>query len=150
MGYEQNYTGERFCSVSNKGITKFGQLFGRIYKRTKGNFFIIYSRTWLSSYLAKAGCRAKYCKVFVVSIMQKQPSRGVLRKRRSGNMHQIYRRTPLPNCDFNKVALPSCKFAAYFPNTFSKEYLCTSASDYVKTGIWSKSVIKKLQFDERN
>ena len=131
-------------------MAKFGQLFGRIYKRTKGNFFIIYSRTWLSSYLAKAGCGAKHCKVFVVSIMQKQPSRGVLRKRRSGNMHHIYRRTPLPNCDFNKVALPSCKFAAYFPNTFSKEYLCTSASDYVKTGICSKSVIKKLQFDERN
>ena len=35
---------------------------------------------------------------------QKQPSRGVLRKRRSKNMLQIYRRTPMPKCDFNKVA----------------------------------------------
>ena len=119
-------------------------------KEKKVIFLIIYSRTWLSSYQAKAGCRAKNYKEFVVCIMQKQPFRGVLRKRRSGNMHQIYRRTPLPNCDFNKVALPSCKFAAHFPNTFSKEYLRTSASDFVKTGIWSKSVIKKLQFDERN
>ena len=55
--------------------------------------------------------------------IQKQPPRGVLRKRCSENMKQIYRRTPMPKCDFNKVALPfywnhtlawvfSCKFAA--------------------------------------
>ena len=36
-------------------------------------------------------------------ILQKQPSRGVLKKRCSKNMQQIYR-TPTPNCDFNKVA----------------------------------------------
>ena len=36
---------------------------------------------------------------------QKQPSRGVLRKRCSENMQQIYMRTPMPKCDFNKVAL---------------------------------------------
>ena len=61
-------------------MTKFGQLFGRIYKRTKGNFFIIYSKTWLSSYLATAGYLAKNYKVYVVCIMQKQPSRSVLGK----------------------------------------------------------------------
>ena len=37
--------------------------------------------------------------------MQKQPSRGVLVKRYSGNMHQIYRRTPISKCDFNKAAV---------------------------------------------
>ena len=31
-------------------------------------------------------------------------SRGVLRKRCSENMQQIYRRAPMPKCDFNKVA----------------------------------------------
>ena len=36
---------------------------------------------------------------------QKQPSRGVPRKRCSGNIQQIYRRTPMPKCDFNKVNL---------------------------------------------
>ena len=36
---------------------------------------------------------------------QKQPSRGVPRKRCSENMQRIYRRTPMPKCDFNKVAL---------------------------------------------
>ena len=46
------------------------------------------------------------------------------------NMQQIYRRTPMPKCDFNKVTLQlywnrtlawvfSCKYAAYFQNTFS-------------------------------
>ena len=31
--------------------------------------------------------------------MQKQPSRGVLKKRCSENMQQIYRRTPMPKCN---------------------------------------------------
>ena len=35
---------------------------------------------------------------------QKQPSTGVLRKKHSENMQQIYRRTPMPKCDFNNVA----------------------------------------------
>ena len=36
--------------------------------------------------------------------VQMQPPRGALRKRCSQNMHQIYKRTPMPKCDFNKVA----------------------------------------------
>ena len=36
--------------------------------------------------------------------LQKQPPRGVLKKRCSENMQQIYRRKPMPKCDFNKVA----------------------------------------------
>ena len=64
---------------------------------------------------------------------QKQPFRGIPEKRCSENMQQIYRRTPMSKCDFNKVALQhywnhtlawafSCKFAAYFQNTFSLRY----------------------------
>ena len=34
----------------------------------------------------------------------KQWFRGVLKKRCSEKMQQIYRRTPMPKCDFNKVA----------------------------------------------
>ena len=37
--------------------------------------------------------------------VQKQPSRGILRKRCSENMQQNYRRTPKPKCDFNKVPI---------------------------------------------
>ena len=69
----------------------------------------------------------------------KQPSRGIFIKRCSENMLQIYRRRSMPKCDFNKVALQlywnrnsawvfSCKFAAYFQNTFSEEHLWTAAS----------------------
>ena len=57
--------------------------------------------------------------------LQKQPSRGDYRKVRSENMLEIYRRSPMQKCDFNKVALQlcwnhaltwvfSCKFAAIF------------------------------------
>ena len=34
---------------------------------------------------------------------QKQSSRGALIKKCSQNMQQIYRKTPMPKCDFNKV-----------------------------------------------
>ena len=63
---------------------------------------------------------------------QKQPPRGVLRKRCSENIQQIWRRTLMPKCGFNKAALQlywnrtpawvfSCKFVVYFQNTFSLE-----------------------------
>ena len=39
--------------------------------------------------------------------VQKHSHRGVLRKTCSENMQQIYRRTPMPKCDLNKVA---CNF----------------------------------------
>ena len=62
---------------------------------------------------------------------RKQSSRGVLKKRCSENVQQIYRRTPMPKCDFNKVPKQfywnhtsvwvfSCKFAAYFRTPFHK------------------------------
>ena len=34
----------------------------------------------------------------MIRYMPKEPSRGVPRKRRSENMQQIYRRTPMPKC----------------------------------------------------
>ena len=73
--------------------------------------------------------------------VQKQPSRGVLSKRCSENLQQIYRRTPVLKCDLNKVALQlywnhtsswvfSCKFAVYFQNTFHEEHLWMAASSF--------------------
>ena len=49
------------------------------------------------------------CKCFIAfsKVMQKQPSRGALRKRCFENIQQIYSRTPMPKSDFNKVALQS-------------------------------------------
>ena len=70
--------------------------------------------------------------------IQKQPPRDVPRKRCSENMQQIYWRTPMLKCDFNKIVncdfnkvvkqlfwnrtlvwVFSCKFAAYFQTIFS-------------------------------
>ena len=48
--------------------------------------------------------KTKWFLRYLNGIIQKQLSRGVLRKRCSENMQQIYRRTPMPKCDFNKVA----------------------------------------------
>ena len=75
--------------------------------------------------------RNDVCLVFLSlwkSILHKQPSRGVVRKRCFENTQQIYRRIPMPKCDFNKVVLLKShfgmgKFAAYFQNTFSLEHL---------------------------
>ena len=44
-------------------------------------------------------------KVSRITLLRKQPSRGVVKKMRSENMQQIYRRIPMPKCDFNKAAL---------------------------------------------
>ena len=45
-------------------------------------------------------------------------------------MQQTYKRTPMPKCDFNKVAARvfSCKSVAYLHNTFSQEHLWMAAS----------------------
>ena len=64
----------------------------------------------------------------LLNYWQKQSSASVLKKRHSENIQQIYRRTPMPNCDFNKVSkhlywnhtsalVFYCKFAEYFQNT---------------------------------
>ena len=60
---------------------------------------------------------------------EKQPHRSVLCNRCSENMQQIYRRTPMQKCDFNKVA-KQYGLAAYFENIFSEEHLWTAASDF--------------------
>ena len=63
-------------------------------------------------------------------MFQKHPSRDVLKKMCPENMQQIYRGTPMPKCDFDKVAkqlycnhtsawVLFCKFDAYFQNIFS-------------------------------
>ena len=75
----------------------------------------------------------------IIKYSEKHPSKGVLRKSYSENMQQIHRRTPMPKCDFKTVALQlywkctlawvlSCKFTAYFQNTFFYEHLSTAAS----------------------
>ena len=60
-------------------------------------------------------CKCKIVVIFIKEVdiynlklskllLQKQPLRGVFEKRCSENIQQIYRRTPIPKCNFNKVA----------------------------------------------
>ena len=69
-------------------------------------------------------------KIGIDNGIQNEPFRGVLTKRCSENIEQIYRRTSMPQWDFNTIAfklywnrtsawLFSCNFAAYFQNAFS-------------------------------
>ena len=71
-------------------------------------FFILYFQrkkrppNWIENLLSIAIQNKKYLVVFHKH-EQKQPIKGVLRKSCSENMQQIYRRTLMPKCDFNKV-----------------------------------------------
>ena len=95
-------------------------------------------------------------KFHVYQISIEAAIRGVLIKWCSENMQQIYRRTPVPRCCF-KVALPfywnhflawmfSCKFAAYFQNTFSSEHLWRATSGYCALGSWTGLFVCKIWF----
>ena len=86
--------------------------------------------TGASKLTYNANGRFLYQKICAKKVLPNNRSRGVLRKRCSENMQQIYRRIAMSKCDFNKVALQlywnhtsawvfSCKFAAHFQNTFS-------------------------------
>ena len=46
-----------------------------------------------------------YLYISILNRIHNQPSRDVLRKSCPENMKQIYRKTPMLKCDFNKIAL---------------------------------------------
>ena len=56
--------------------------------------------------MLKLFSRASKCVKFmsILLVLQKQSPSGVPRKTCSENIQQIYRRTPMPKCDFNKLA----------------------------------------------
>ena len=69
--------------------------------------------------------------LWLTHLIYKHPYRDVLIKRCFEDMPKIYRRTPIPKCNINKVALQlywnrtsawvfSCKFATYFQTPFLK------------------------------
>ena len=105
------------CGVTSKFEAKSAAL--------KSNFHV-----YLKHFSENKLLESSFFEAMYLIKVQKQPPRGVPRKRYSENIQQIYRRTPMPKCDFNKVALQlyqnrtsawvfTCKFAAYFQNTFS-------------------------------
>ena len=82
---------------------------------------------------------------------RKQPPKGVPRRRYSENMQQIYKRTPMPNCDFNKVAKQRCK-ETLLDGCFWPLEDCFWADIKIKTFAWSfvenknYHYLKRLEF----
>ena len=66
--------------------------------------------------------------------IQKQPPRGVLIKRCSENMQQIYRRTTIRNCAHFSMSV-LLQMYSYFQNTFSKKHLWVAASKNKGEGV---------------
>ena len=80
-----------------------------------------------------------------------QPLRVALQKRCSEIMQQIYRRTPMPKCDFTSAYVFSCKIAACFQNTFSQELLWVAAFEFLifcntNTNSTSKYLLFRVYF----
>ena len=103
-----------------------------------GNRLEIFLRAILNSFFQKYTVVIQY--LLDEQFLEKQPSRSVRRKMCSEYMLEIYKRAPMPKCNFNKVALQvfwirfsawvfSSKFAANFQNTFSQEHLWKAASE---------------------
>ena len=89
-----------------------------------------------------------FCRTLDFRQQQGQPSVDALMKMCSVNMLVIYRRTPMPKRDFNRVTKQlyqnhtstwvfSCKFAAYFQNTwiFSEQRMAASAASGLMVSI---------------
>ena len=80
---------------------------------TSINFFLIWHISkkfdWTITYFNKRQWEVVLAAVLQNCCSQKQPSRGVLRKRCSENMQQIYWRTPMPKfdllCNFIEIAI---------------------------------------------
>ena len=90
---------------------------------------------------------------------QKQLPRGVPRKRCPENMQQIYRRTPMHNCNFIEIALRCgcspvnllCIFRTHFPKNSSRRLLLTSQANNMKKiafcfRVYLFSLLQRLYF----
>ena len=107
--------GLQFYLYSNTGVSLwvFWTFYGKCFlNNTSGGCFLHWSHSLKNFSLF---CNKK-----------KQPYIGVFRKRCCENMQETYKTTPMPKCDFNKVAKQLygnhtsprafyCKFAAPFP-----------------------------------
>ena len=68
-----------------------------VFEKVRWNLCELYIQKWLWSSVFKWGDSW--------ILVRNKPSRGLLTKMWSENMLQIYRRTLMPNCDFNKVVI---------------------------------------------
>ena len=96
-------------------------------------------------YISKSGlceiqnCSSRALHLNVLMQLKKQASRGVLRKRCSENMQQIYMRTAMPKCDFNNI------FRTPFPRNTSGWLLLQLFSCQLDVlCVWSNSFLFRV------
>ena len=94
-------------SVSNQicNLRHYNEFFSQKHLLNKwlcSQYFNYYVLNWDSK--NKFILEIDICNGLTIDI-QTQPSRDILRERCSENMQQIYRKTPMTKCDFNKVGL---------------------------------------------
>ena len=92
------FTGKHLCQrlFFNKVAGALAQVFSYKFCEIAKNTFFTKHLRWRLLDVRK---------LLLAYICQKQPPRGVPRERCSENVQQIYRKTPMPKGDFNKVAL---------------------------------------------
>ena len=106
------------CSVKEDILRYFGKFTGKhLCQKRQHKFFPVNLSKFLIEHFflqnTSGGCfccieiLTETCVQLVIfmKLLQKHPPRGVLTKRCSENMQQIYRRKPIPKCGFNKDAL---------------------------------------------
>ena len=94
---------KNFKTMYDRGTVGMNEFFKRITKRNKEERTIPQKSYYDLIKMQNLVIFGSNQKIYIYYI-QKQSPTGVLKKRCSGNMQQIYRRTPMPKCDFNKVA----------------------------------------------
>ena len=151
------------CSITITIICTWNILLDSSNAGCKGEIFslvvmeTITENLVIDSYICKF-IMSKYYLIFSDAYIQtqRQPPKYVFKKKCSKNMQQTSGRTPMPKCDFNKVAKQlyrqlywnpisawvfSCKFAAYSQNTFSLKHLWVAAStNSTKLGLWNMRI----------
>ena len=108
----------------------------------KGKYWPISSRLEIKSSFLYQFCTAVIVVVFFRRLpdFQKHPTRGVLRKRCSENMQQIYRKTPMPNWShwFMVTEFENCQVTRFESSSNLKIFFFWSNS------LWSNLLVKSF------
>ena len=121
-----------------------------ILRLLKKYIYLIDPKTKIFQSTLKVENRTQYVDHQMSNAVEKQSSRGVLKKRCSENMQQIYKRTPMAKCDFDKVTKQ-----LYWNYTSAWVFSCTFScifSEHLFLGTHLDSCFwqLKIKFIQRN
>ena len=135
------------CIILFRQFKNFHQLYKNL-KQWQSSWIVLWIVSWIIDTLGneRQRCSQRDLRNDYFSLMLRSShpevflEKGVLK-----NMLQIYRRTPMPECEVAKQLywngtsawVFSCKFAAYLLNTFSEEQLWRAASGCLSYDSWN-------------